>query len=472
MIHTLRCASRRPWRPLPARVAGAALIAVAAVLTGCHDLLNPPLPAGTGDPSTFKNEAGALARYRETLNTAAAAFVKYAVESGEFTDELERDAQGRVAGRVNRIDERILPEQRVQIVDFNEQIVSYGELHAVRGDAQEALGALAKYAPAQPPALSAEMYALEGYAELELAEFYCSGVPLSTLDFEGDFTYHAGSPTTEVYEHAIALLDTARTLGADDARIVSLASVGTARALLELGQFPEAAQAAAGVPDGFRYQFLVDWRGAALNGGAREISPLEGMTVADREGRNGLDYVSSADPRSRTHVAVLFNEPVNVPDAYVDVAPFTLASGTEARLIEAEAALQANDAAWLEKLNALRTDGTFDTQPDPTDATRTDTLWHAGTGGVAGLAPLADPGTPDGRVDLLFRERALWLFITGHRQGDLRRLLRQYARQQSDVYPTGLYVGGLGVYGSDITAPIPPAERANPRFTGCFNRNP
>jgi len=47
-----------------------------------------------------------------------------------------------------------------------------------------------------------------------------------------------------------------------------------------------------------------------------------------------------------------------------------LASGVEARLIEAEAALQANpdDGQWLAKLNALRTAGLvtipFDTLPD------------------------------------------------------------------------------------------------------------
>jgi len=35
-----------------------------------------------------------------------------------------------------------------------------------------------------------------------------------------------------------------------------------------------------------------------------------------------------------------------------------------------------------------------------------------------------DPGTQVGREDLLFRERAFWLFATGHRLGDLRRLAR------------------------------------------------
>ena len=153
-----------------------------------------------------------------------------------------------------------------------------------------------------------------------------------------------------------------------------------------------------------------------------------------------------------------------MPDSATGPVPLTLASGLEARLIEAEAALNAGDASWLTTLNALRTTCTdAGSCPDPAPA---------GTGGVAGLPPLTDPGTPDARVDLLFRERAFWLFMTGHRQGDLRRLLRQYHRQQNQVYPTGLYSGGLGTYGNDVTVPIPLSERANPLFTGCFNRNP
>ena len=98
-----------------------------------------------------------------------------------------------------------------------------------------------------------------------------------------------------------------------------------------------------------------------------------------------------------------------------------------------------------------------------------DTLWHAGSGGVDSLAPLADPSTTDGRIDLLFRERAFWLFLTGHRQGDLRRLIRQYERLPDELYPTGVYPGGF-YYGSDITVPIPSAEFTNPLYTGCLSR--
>jgi hypothetical protein len=197
--------------------------------------------------------------------------------------------------------------------------------------------------------------------------------------------------------------------------------------------------------------------------------------MTDREGANGLPYLSSQDLRV---VAVLLGNNLygvahNVPAKYSTIgdSPIVLADGVEARLIEAEVRLHAGDANWLAVLNALRTDGTYDTQPNQSDPAATDTMWHAGSGGVAGLEPLNDPGTSDARIDLVFQERGYWLFLTGHRQGDLRRLVREYGRISTQVYPNGAYAGLNGRYGSDVTAPIPAAERLfNPKFTGCTNR--
>ncbi len=65
------------------------------------------------------------------------------------------------------------------------------------------------------------------------------------------------------------------------------------------------------------------------------------------------------------------------------------------------------------------------------------------------LNPLVDPGTDAARVDLLFQERAFWLFAQGRRLGDMRRLVNNYGRSQASVYPTGAYHKG-GVHGSDV----------------------
>jgi hypothetical protein len=70
----------------------------------------------------------------------------------------------------------------------------------------------------------------------------------------------------------------------------------------------------------------------------------------------------------------------------------------------------------------------------------------------------------------LFRERALWTFGRGQRLGDLRRLIRQYGRSETDVFPTGAYPNG-GSYGDDVMMPIGPDEFGNPNFKACQDFN-
>jgi hypothetical protein len=238
-----------------------------------------------------------------------------------------------------------------------------------------------------------------------------------------------------------------------------LARVGTGRAYLALGRYADAAAAVAPVPD--QFQYAVSYAGASATGSGLPATNFANLSsgllwlasAADREGGNGLDYRSSGDPRTQsTSVGTnQFGAELYHPDKYAPdgSSPIVLADWVEARLIEAEAALQAGDTpTWLGKLNYLRQTAISPALPDTTD-----------------------PGTDAGRVDLLFRERAFWLYLTGHRQGDLRRLVREYGRDQGQVYPAGSYAGGMGAYGSDVTAPVPAAERQlNPKFTGCLDR--
>jgi hypothetical protein len=85
------------------------------------------------------------------------------------------------------------------------------------------------------------------------------------------------------------------------------------------------------------------------------------------------------------------------------------------------------------------------------------------------MSALADPGTTEGRVDLHFRERAFWLFLTAHRHGDLRRLVHQYGRSVETVFPTGQWRQGIS-YGSSVSLAPSAAERTNPHYRGCLNR--
>jgi hypothetical protein len=126
-----------------------------------------------------------------------------------------------------------------------------------------------------------------------------------------------------------------------------------------------------------------------------------------------------------------------------------IADGVEARLIEAEASLQAGDAVTaLATLNALRSNAAL----------------LALRGYPAGsLAPLTLQATAAAQQDQLFKERAYWMYLTSHRLGDMRRLVRQYSRPVNTVFPNGPYFKG-GVFGTDVNVPVPFQEQNNPSY--------
>lgn len=91
--------------------------------------------------------------------------------------------------------------------------------------------------------------------------------------------------------------------------------------------------------------------------------------------------------------------------------------------------------------------------------------------GKAMAALVANPADAAARVSLHFREKAFWTFSRGQRLGDMRRLIRQYGRTEQTVFPQGVHYKG-GNYGTDVNLPVVQAERNNPNFTGCTDRNP
>ena len=88
-----------------------------------------------------------------------------------------------------------------------------------------------------------------------------------------------------------------------------------------------------------------------------------------------------------------------------------------------------------------------------------------------GLPNLATPVTSAAAADLLFSERAFWLYATGHRLGDMRRLIRQYARQAGYRVPHGGLPQGRQRYGEDVNLPLPIDEENNPNGGSCLDRN-
>jgi hypothetical protein len=297
-----------------------------------------------------------------------------------------------------------------------------------------------------------EVLSLAGFSYLLFAEHFCSGVPFSTLTDDGiDY----GQPQTrdEILTIALAKFDSALAFATDNQAtdLANLARVGRARVLVNQGQFAQAATAVSAVPTDFSYAIEGSANSARQNNGVWMYTVnFFGFSVPDQEGTNGLAWRSANDPRVpwvNTGEVGFDGETPYFMQGKIQTkeSETVLASGVEARLIEAEAALQAgNNGAAMQTINALRQS--------------------------AGLTALATPGTAAARVDLLFRERGFWLYLTGHRLGDLRRLVRQYGRSEASVFPTGNYHKG-GEYGSDVNFPVSSDERNNPNFEACLDRS-
>jgi hypothetical protein len=345
----------------------------------------------------------------------------------------------------------------------------YRALQLARGSAERAAAAYASLDSAN--AGRAEVLGLSGFAYVLFGENYCSGVPVSRQDEKGDLIYGDPVPTQAQFDSAIARFDQAITIataaGTSGAARLNLARVGKGRALLNQGKYALAAAAVTAVPTMFSYQVFGSENSARENNGVFLLSGPVGRRYAGgpstKTEPNGLNFID-ADPRAvsirptpTTNGFDNFN-PAFYQQKYTSrSAPAVLADGVEARLIEAEAALQAGDmATFLARLNAART--------------------GRGPATLAQLTVADIPATQAGQVDLLFRERAYNQWLTSHRLGDFRRLIRQYGRDSEATFPSGPNYPTLGSqkgggrYFTDVNFPIPFEEQNNPQFKECLDR--
>src|SRR6266480_452250 len=375
-------------------------------------------------------------------------------------------------------------------------------LHRIRVAANQAIDLLRKWKPNDTSSVG-QMYWVRGWAEMTIAENFCNGMPLSSLDAAGAIVYGDPLPNVEIYKRASATFDTAvlnAPVGDPRADTVKwLATIEKARVQLDLGDVAGATTTinTTVVPDNFLFQMaytqvIQDNQIWALNNSAGRWMP------GNNEGIVGLNFFSANDPRVPMCIGNSTNcktfDPNQTRTTSFDnnfgpgtflvqlvwptrEANIAIATGTEARLIEAEVALRTGDVAtWLDRLNSLRANfNTFKQPSNPCSATVQVT--GCPTVPVGGsLPPLADPVTQTAREDLLFRERAFWLWSTAHRLADMRRLVRPVAdggfgRAENTVFPNGPYYKG-GTYGTDKFLIIPQAEQNNPHFIGCLDRNP
>ena len=393
------------------------------------------------EPDRLNSQTGALTLRAGAITRFTEAFVLPTDDRGQV------GASGAMSDEFTLTFNNRFSDMRIIANPFDASFTGEPRIHQARMTLQQAISAMQGFAPT-PPSRIGHLFALLGYTEIFLAESMCSGIALSSIV---DLVPQPApaSTTVQVLERAIAHFDSALSYAADSARIMNLARVGKGRALLNLARFTDAAAAVNLVPTSYSYA-TEHSASVQQNFLFSAMNTNRSVSVSDREGGNGLDFRSANDPRVPTR---LIGKGVDgITDAYAFTkftsvaSPVVLASGIEARLIEAELQLsQGNASAMLARLNELRT-----TTP--------------------GLAPLALPTTTAAQVDLLFRERAFWMYATGHRQGDLRRLVRQYGRNKESVFPTGPYRAGL-FYGDAVAFAPAPSEQNNPNSTGCINRD-
>ncbi len=338
------------------------------------------------------------------------------------------------------------------------------------------------------------MLTLAAYTRLFFAENYCSGVPLSYPNPDGTVNFGDQLTTAQMLDSALdlfnqALVAASRLTTTNKPTFVAFASVGKARTLLDMGRLADADTVAsvANVPTTFAYTIQHDLNTTRQqNGVFSGIRKFKRYGVADAEGGVGLSWRGTLDPRTPFTRFPLTPVPNRGFDGvtpqfdqlrYTDEkASITLATGLEARVINAEAALVARSdtVTYLSLLNGLRAtppayilagvQGTTTPadQPKP----------------VAAMAALAAPAGSAAAVTQLFTERARWLWGTAHRLNDLRRLVRAVGTRggfgiaENTVFPNGPYFKNGLVYGTDVNFPIPLDEQNNPNFVQCLDRLP
>jgi len=299
----------------------------------------------------------------------------------------------------------------------------------------------------------AQLFGIRGYLALQMAEDLCGGFPINEVSNDHEAVLSGPYSTDSATTYAVTQLDSALANGHDSTNFLNFARVVKGRALLDLGQYAQAAAAVASVPTAFVLTTDVSVQGNGFtNHGPVWYGGSFPYPVGEKDGGNGLPFVSAQDPRvvtffKRVRYMISTDSLYDQSKYPVPTTPMVLASGLEARLIEAEAALHAGDPSWFATLNTLRA-----TMITPA------------------MAPIPTmPSTTAAQVDLLYRERAFWLFLTGRRLGDMRRLVRRYGRGAETVFPTGHYPMG-GSYGTAISIPFSKEVqgRFNPRITtGC-----
>lgn len=459
------------------RLGAAALLLAAFGLGGCDvdslvelpdpDLITLPTVQDPANVGVVVN--GALFEFARAMggpatNNATPGLVGI---SGLMSDEMWYSS---TFTSMREIDRRLMFDTNADVTNV------YTYLHRARNLAEQAENLLAA-SDDSDSAERARLLAMSGFVFVFFAENWCANVPFSSAPLGEQLVFQPAIGTDAMLDSAIVRFDAViNGTVPGNAEFVNLARVGKARALQNKGDLAAAAAVAADVPTDFEYAVEYNESASGQNNGFWYNLNSEGRTsAATDEGTNGLHFFNRGTGTTPTAMEA---DPVLSVDPRVQVdsgfggtadrvryvqfkyetrgADIPIATGTEARLIEAEADLNfgatAGSAApgnWLAILNDLRADA-----------------------GIPGI--LLDPGTPRARVELLYEERAFWLWLTAHRLGDLRRLVRLsgYGYPVDEVYPIGNTIRNES-RGESVSFIVPNSEANNPEYTdACDTETP
>jgi hypothetical protein len=469
---------------------GLALVSAAALAAfGCHalDVQTPDIvpPTSLNDPNALPTlRAGAIGDFEIAYDGSGA-------QGSSGTTEGQVAASGTIADEwvnTETFPDRVSADARTVDPSSATYATIFANLARARVSTENAAARFRTLSDTTVNTGLSEMLTLAGLTYVMLAENYCNGVPLDQLNADGTVTHGVQLTTSQVLDTAenrfTQALAAARAFGASVSaanvtKFKAFASVGLARTLLDKGDVAGATAAAADslVPTTFSYVVEHDLNSfRQQNGVFNGNRNFKRYGVADRKGGVGFPYMSVADPRTpffrspATNLGFDKKTPQFDQLRYVDQkASTTVATGAEARLINAEASLLGGDTVgYLGRLNALRaTPPAYFLVGNP-----------PGPIPPGALAALATPTSDTAAINLLFGERARWLWFTAHRLNDLRRLVRAagqrggYGYAVNSVFPNGPYFKNGLVYGNDVNLPVPLTEQNNPNFVQCIDRNP
>jgi hypothetical protein len=471
MMTMMKMQSRVRWGLSIGTAAG--LVIVAAACTDLKNQLLEPQNPGLIDPGAVSSPAAAMA-----LKVGAMGRIQFVVDCGGNSECLWEES-GSLADEYHNSDfQNTRQDIDQRQIDDGNGTVPWVSVTQNRGFVRDAVDKMKQFLPDDKANLS-DLYVGLGFLEMSLAENYCNGIPLGHT-INGVVTYGPGLTNAVVLDSASAHIDSALafTTAADDStRFVHQAAlILKARILVDQGKFAAGAALvpASAVPSSYQYLFATSpsrtsddlgiW---VVNNSTARLTvsdSFEVITGKSTPTKNALPFASANDPRVPVKSGQAVTPKVGPEDGQTPMFvqliygrddPIAMVSGIDARLIEAEAKLNANDiTGMMSILNALRAAPPAIGNLQP-----------------SAMAALPAPTTQDAATTLFFREKAFWTFGRGQRLNDLRRLMRQYKRTEDQVFPTGPYFKG-GTYGHSIQLPVPNGEKPNPLFTGCIDRNP